>query len=74
MESEALVEFGKPLERIKTDTPTPQGKEVLIKVTSLFIPFLMIIFLSTPVWANRDRAVVKGSLTAFQIIMVNRLR
>ena len=33
MESEALVEFGKPLKRIKTDTPTPQGKEVLIKVT-----------------------------------------
>ena len=32
MESEALVEFGKPLKRIKTDTPTPQGKEVLIKV------------------------------------------
>ena len=30
MESEALVEFGKPLKRLKTDTPTPQGKEVLI--------------------------------------------
>ena len=33
MESEALIEFGKPLERIKTETPTPQGKEVLLKVT-----------------------------------------
>ena len=36
MESEALVEFGKPLKRIKTDTPTPQGKEVLIKVRLVF--------------------------------------
>ena len=26
MESEALVEFGKPLKRLKTDTPTPQRK------------------------------------------------
>ena len=33
MESEALIEFGKPLERIKTETPSPQGKEVLLKVT-----------------------------------------
>ena len=33
MESEALVEFGKPLERIKSDTPTPEGKEVLLKIT-----------------------------------------
>ncbi len=33
MESEALVEFGKPLERIKSNTPTPEGKEVLLKIT-----------------------------------------
>ena len=33
MESEALVEFGKPLERIKSDTPAPEGKEVLLKIT-----------------------------------------
>ena len=33
MESEALIEFGKPLERLKSQTPTPKGKEVLLKIT-----------------------------------------
>ena len=33
MESEALIEFGKPLERLKSETPTPKGKEVLLKIT-----------------------------------------
>ena len=33
MESEALIEFGKPLKRLKSQTPTPKGKEVLLKIT-----------------------------------------
>ena len=28
MKSEAIVEFGKPLQTIEMDTPTPKGKEV----------------------------------------------
>jgi len=30
---EAVTKFGEPLERLETTTPTPQGKEVLLKVT-----------------------------------------
>ena len=33
MKSEAIVEFGKPLQTIEMDTPTPKGKEVLLKIT-----------------------------------------
>jgi D-arabinose 1-dehydrogenase-like Zn-dependent alcohol dehydrogenase len=30
---EAVTKFGEPLERLETETPKPQGKEVLLKVT-----------------------------------------
>ena len=33
MKSEAIVEFGKPLQTIENDTPIPKGKEVLLKIT-----------------------------------------
>ena len=33
MKSEAIVELGKPLQTIETETPTPKGKEVLLKIT-----------------------------------------
>ncbi|HTQ14130.1 MAG TPA: alcohol dehydrogenase [Rhizomicrobium sp.] len=32
MKSQAIVEFGKPLQEVETPTPTPQGTEVLLKV------------------------------------------
>ena len=31
MKSEAIVEFGKPLKTIESETPKPKGKEVFIK-------------------------------------------
>lgn len=34
MHSQAMVEFGKPLQDIETPTPVPQGSEVLLKVTN----------------------------------------
>ena len=33
MKSEAIVEYGKPLELLETETPTPTGSEILLKVT-----------------------------------------
>ena len=33
MKSEAIVEVGKPLQTIESETPTPQGKQVLLKIT-----------------------------------------
>ena len=33
MKSEAIVEFGKPLKTIESETPKPKGKEVLLKIT-----------------------------------------
>ena len=33
MKSEAIVELGKPLQTIESETPTPKGKEVLLKIT-----------------------------------------
>ena len=33
MKSEAIVELGKPLQTVETETPTPKGKEVLLKIT-----------------------------------------
>ena len=33
MKSEAIVELGKPLQPIETETPTPKGNEVLLKIT-----------------------------------------
>ncbi|MGH6872335.1 MAG: alcohol dehydrogenase [Rhizomicrobium sp.] len=32
MKSQAIIEFGKPLQEVETPTPTPQGTEVLLKV------------------------------------------
>src|SRR5215468_7451820 len=34
MYSEAITEFGKPLQRVEIETPTPKGSEVLVKVTN----------------------------------------
>ena len=33
MKSEAIVEVGKPLQTIESETPKPQGKQVLLKIT-----------------------------------------
>ena len=33
MKSEAIVELGKPLQTIESETPEPKGKEVLLKIT-----------------------------------------
>ncbi len=33
MRSQAIVEFGAPLKDIETETPTPQGTEVLLRIT-----------------------------------------
>ena len=33
MKSEAIVELGKPLQTIESETPIPKGKEVLLKIT-----------------------------------------
>ena len=35
MLSQAVVEFGAPLQAIETPTPMPQGTEVLLRVTTL---------------------------------------
>ena len=32
MKSQAITEFGKPLQSVETPTPTPTGTEVLVKV------------------------------------------
>jgi len=34
MKSEAIVEFGKPLQTIESENPVPKGKEVLLKITN----------------------------------------
>jgi D-arabinose 1-dehydrogenase-like Zn-dependent alcohol dehydrogenase len=34
MKSQAIVEYGKPLQEIVTDTPVPQGTEVIVKITN----------------------------------------
>ena len=34
MKSYKVVEFGKPLEKVEEANPTPQGSEVLVRVTA----------------------------------------
>src|SRR3546814_18512685 len=33
MKSEVIVEYGEPLQELESEVPTPQGSEVLLKVT-----------------------------------------
>jgi D-arabinose 1-dehydrogenase-like Zn-dependent alcohol dehydrogenase len=34
MKSYKVVEFGKPLQRVEETNPTPQGTEVLVRITA----------------------------------------